>query len=123
MPNAIKIRGVSGGVDAVSVQSTVNATFALLGRKWHGLQFKVHEVTIQRDELVVIKCQGSDAVIQIEATDTEFGTTIAHGPATPTIPMRKGQRQKYSLRNGQALCLRTASMTYPLKSAGTITRV
>lgn len=123
MANAIKIRGVSGGVDAISVQSSVNTTFALLGRKWHGLSFKQHELSIQRDELVVLKCQGSDAVIELDSLGTDHGSTIAHGPATPTIYLRKGQRQRFTLRNGQALCLRTADMRYPLNRMGTITRV
>jgi hypothetical protein len=119
MPNGIRIRGLSGDVSNVSVQSNVNRTWALLGRKWHGLKWKVHEMTLQRDELVVLKCQGGNCVLELEGLGDEHGDTIVQEDVTRR---RLGVHQpvRYELHQGQALALTTATIKHPFKTLGPI---
>jgi hypothetical protein len=119
MPNGIRIRGLSGDVSNVSVQSNVNRTWALLGKKWAGLRWKVHEVSLQRDELVVLKCQGGDCVLELQALSDEHGDTMVQEDVSR---FRLGVRnaQRFELHQGQALCLTTATIKHPLHKLGPI---
>jgi hypothetical protein len=119
MANGIRIRGLSGDVSNVSVQSNVNRTWALLGKKWAGLRWKVHELSLQRDELLVLKCQGGNCVLELEALSDEHGDTIVQEDVTRRrLDMRRAQR--YELRQGQALCLTTATIKHPFHRLGPI---
>jgi hypothetical protein len=119
MPNGIRIRGLSGDVSNVSVQSNVNATWALLGKKWHGLRWKVHDVTLQRDELLVLKCQGGTCVLELEGLGDEHGDTIVQEDVT-RIRLGVGHATRFQLHQGQALCLTTATIKHPFKTLGPI---
>jgi hypothetical protein len=119
MSNKLRIRGLSGDVSNVSVQSNVNRTWALLGKKWHGMRFKVHEVELQRDELVVLKCQGGSCVLELESLGDEHGDTIVQEDVTRDR-LRRGQRHRYELHQGQALALTTATIKHPFKTLGPI---
>lgn len=119
MPNGVKIRGVSGDVSNVSVQSNVTKTWALLGRKWAGLRWREHELALERDELVVLKCQGGDCVLELEALGNEHGDTIVQEDVTRyRLPMR--QRQRVALHQGQAISLTTPSIQHPFHRLGPI---
>ena len=118
MPNGVRIRGVSGDVSNVSVQSNVNRTWALLGKKWAGLAWKVHEVTLQRDELLVLKCQGGDCVLELESLGNEHGDTIVQEDVTRR--RLENRPVRYPLRLGQALTLTTATIQHPLHKLGPI---
>lgn len=123
MANAIRIRGLSGDVSSVSIQSSVHKTWGLLGKKWAGLRYRTHEVFLARDELVVLKCHGGSAVLSIEATRNDHGETIAHGDC-PTLRLRTDRRsERILLRQGQAVCLKTTDAQYPWKVRGPIIEV
>jgi len=119
MANGVRIRGLSGDVSSVSVQSSVTRTWALLGRKWRGLRYKQHEVTLQRDELLVLKCQGGSCVLELEALNEEHGKTVLQEDVSRK-PLRAGERRKISLRQGQALCLTTSDIRHPFHKHGPI---
>lgn len=119
MPNGIRIRGLSGDVSNVSVQSSVNKTWALLGRKWAGLRWKVHDFPLQRDELVVLKCQGGRCTLELECTGAEHGDTMVQEDVS-RIPLRPGDRRRYDLAPGQALCLTTVTIKHPFHRHGPI---
>jgi hypothetical protein len=119
MANGIRIRGLSGDVSNVSVQSNVNRTWALLGKKWAGLRWKVHELSLQRDELLVLKCQGSHCVLELEALGNEHGDTIVQEDVSR---YRLGLRdpRRYTMHPGQALCLTTPTIKHPYHTLGPI---
>jgi hypothetical protein len=119
MANGLRIRGLSGDVSSVSVQSNVSRTWALLGRKWAGLAYKQHDLTLQRDELVVLKCQGSACVLELIALNEEHGKTILQEDVSrQALPI--GHRRKIVLRQGQALCLTTSDIRHPFHRHGAI---
>lgn len=119
MPNGIKIRGVSGDVSNVSVQSNVNSTWALLGRKWAGLAWREHELSLQRDELVVLKCQGGDCVLELVALGNEHGDTIVQEDVS-RIRLAPGRKQRFRLLQGQSLVLTTPSIQHPWNRLGQV---
>lgn len=118
MANGIRIRGVSGDVSNVSVQSNVNQTWALLGKKWAGLRWKVHEMSLQRDELVVLKCQGGSCVLELRCLGNDHGDTIVQEDVTRRRLDRTPQR--YELHQGQALALTTATIQHPFHRLGPV---
>lgn len=119
MPNGVRIQGVSGDVSNVSVQSNVERTWALLGRKWAGLAYRRHEVRLQRDELLVLKCQGSRCVLELTALNAEHGPTILQEDVSRER-MVVGRARKVALGPGQALCLTTADIHHPFHRHGPI---
>lgn len=112
MANGVRIRGLSGDVSNVSVQSNVSRTWALLGKKWAGLKWKVHDIALQRDELLVLKCQGGDCVLELEATSDEHGHTIVQDDVTRK-PLGLRRPQRYELHQGSALSLTTVTIQHP----------
>jgi hypothetical protein len=119
MANGLRIRGVSGDVSSVSVQSSVNQTWALLGRKWAGLGWKVHEVALQRDEVFVLKCQGGTCVLELTSLSNEHGDTIVQEDVSRIrLPLHLAQR--FRLAQGQALVLTTPSIQHPFHRHGAI---
>ena len=119
MPNGIRIRGISGEVSSVSVQSSVSRTWALLGRKWAGLRYREHDVALQRDEIVVLKCQGGACVLELQALGNEHGDTIVQEDVS-RIRLPKGRRQKFRLAQGQSLVLTTPTIQHPFHRHGPI---
>jgi hypothetical protein len=106
-------------VSNVSVQSNVNRTWALLGKKWAGLRWKVHEVTLQRDELLVLKCQGGRCVLELEGLGDEHGDTIVQEDVTRRR-LGIGRPHRYELQQGQALALTTSTIKHPFHTLGPI---
>jgi hypothetical protein len=119
MPNGVRITGLSGDVSNVSVQSNVNRTWALLGKKWHGLKWRQHELSLQRDELVVLKCQGGDCVLEITGLGAEHGDTIVQEDVSRQR-LGVGVRRRFPLHQGQALSLTTATIQHPWNRNGPI---
>jgi hypothetical protein len=119
MANGVRIRGVSGDVSNVSVQSSVNRTWALLGRKWAGLRWKVHDLALQRDEVLVLKCQGGACVLELTSTGNEHGDTIAQEDVS-RIRLHPAQARQFTLRQGQSLVLTTPSIQHPWRRIGPI---
>lgn len=119
MSNGLRIRGVSGDVSNVSVQSSVNSTWALLGRKWAGLRWKVHDLALQRDEVLVLKCQGSTCVLELTALGNEYGDTIAQEDVS-RIRLALGEKRQFRMLQGQALVLTTPSIQHPFHRRGAI---
>lgn len=117
MPNGVRIRGISGDVSNVSVQSSVNRTWALLGRKWAGLRWKEHDLALQRDELVVLKCQGGHCVLELEHRSDAHGDLIVQEDVS-RIRLRRTDKRRFELRQGQSLCLTTTTIQHPFHVHG-----
>lgn len=119
MSNGVRIRGLSGDVSNVSVQSSVVQTWALLGRKWAGLRWREHDVSMDRDEVVVLKCQGGDCRLEIEGLGGTHGDTIIQEDVS-RIKLRRGERRQFALHQGVSLVLTTQKIVHPLHKHGPI---
>lgn len=119
MSNGIRIRGVSGDVSNVSVQSSVVRTWALLGKKWAGLRWRIHEVSIERDEVLVLKCQGGDCRVELEGLGGPHGGIIIQQDVS-RMRLLRGQRRSFSLHQGVSLVLTTEKIVHPLQKHGPI---
>lgn len=119
MSNGVRIRGLSGDVSNVSVQSNITRTWALLGKKWAGLRWKSHDVGMERDELLVLKCQGGACCLEIEGLGGEHGSIIIQEDVSRMRLMR-GQRRQFSLHQGMSLVLTTEKIVHPLHKHGPI---
>lgn len=113
--NAFRIRGINQAANRVSVQSSVQDTFMLTRRKFAGLLPKWHDVTMSRDELVVIKCQdGADfAEVEIEITSDKAGTFIARSSRGSSTSMGAGDKKVFTLQPGEALVLQGENIRHP----------
>ena len=114
--NGFRIRGLNQAANRVSVQSNVQSTWMLTRRRFGGLFPKWHDVGMNRDELIVIKCQdGADsAEIELEPLGEKVGTIIADSSRRGARTMRVGQRYVWVLEPGEALVLRGAMIVHPV---------
>lgn len=119
MSNGVRIRGLSGDVSNVSVQSSAVQTWALLGRKWAGLRWKEHDVQIERDEVLVLKCQGGRCRLEIEGLGGAHGDIIIQEDVS-RIKLRRGERRQFALHQGVSLVLTTQKIVHPLHKNGPI---
>lgn len=115
MSNGIRIRGLSGDVSSVSVQSTVAQTWCLLGKKWAGLRFREHDVSMGRDEVLVLKCQGGACQLELENLGGPDGDIIVQEDVS-RIPIRRGDRRRFSLHQGVSLVLTNRDIVHPKKN-------
>jgi hypothetical protein len=119
MSNGVRIRGQSGDVSNVSVQSNVVLSWALLGKKWAGLKWREHEVSIARDEVIVLKCQGGDCRLEIESLGGPHGNIVIQEDVS-RIRLQRGQRKAFALHHGMPLVLTCERIVHPLQKHGPI---
>lgn len=119
MTNGIRIRGLSGDVSNVSVQSSVVRSWALLGKKWAGLRWKTHEVSMERDEVCVLKCQGGSCALELEALGGPHGDIVVQEDVS-RIRLRRGERREFKLHQGVSLVLTCTAIVHPLHKHGPI---
>lgn len=119
MSNGVRIRGLSGDVSNVSVQSSIVRTWALLGKKWAGLRWRVHDVALERDEVMVLKCQGGTCRLEIESLGGPHGGVIIQEDVS-RIRLIAGQRRAFDLHQGVSLVFTNEKIVYPLHKRGQI---
>lgn len=119
MSNGLRIRGMSGDVSNVSVQSSVVRTWALLGKKWAGLRWRVHEVSIERDEVMVLKCQGGDCRLEVENLGGPHGSIIIQEDVS-RIRLQRGERRAFNLHQGVSLVVTNEKIVHPLHKHGPV---
>jgi hypothetical protein len=119
MSNGVRIRGLSGDVSNVSVQSSVASTWALLGRKWAGLRWRTHDVSLERDEVMVLKCQGGDCKLELEGLGGPHGSVMVQEDVS-RVRLQRGQRLKFGLHQGVSLVLTNEKIVHPLQKHGPI---
>jgi hypothetical protein len=119
MSNGVRIRGLSGDVSNVSVQSSVASTWALLGRKWAGLRWRTHDVSLERDEVMVLKCQGGDCKLELEGLGGPHGSVMVQEDVS-RFRLQRGQRLKFGLHQGVSLVLTNEKIVHPLQKHGPI---
>ena len=115
--NGFKIRGLNVASNRVSIQSNVQTTWMLSRKKWKFWDFKPleFEVGMDRDELIVIKCQDAaeSAAIEITPLGDKVGTLIAQSSRRATKTLRVGSTYRWELEPGEALVMRASTIIYP----------
>lgn len=118
MANGLRIRGLEGDVDRVSVQSTEQDSYLLTRRRWKFLPAKWTEVSIGRDELIVLKCNDGSSVIEVKHLGGPHGDLIVDERGERRHRLRDGQVLKLHLRRNQAVFLKSQDIRYPLGRPG-----
>lgn len=117
--NGFKIRGLNPDSDRISVQSNVQSTWMLPYRRFGLPLWK--EVGMTRDELIILKCQGGEAAIELEPLGDRAGTIVAQSSRYATKTLRVGQRYKFELERGEALVLRSTNIQHPTNAGAGLT--
>lgn len=118
MANGLKIRGLYGDVDRVSVQSTEQDSHLLTRRRWNFLPAKWTEVSMSRDELVVLKCNDGAAVIDIKHLGGVHGDLLVDESGERRHRVRDGEVVRIRLERNRAVFLKCQDMRYPLGRPG-----
>jgi hypothetical protein len=114
MPTGLKIRGIDGDTDRVSVQSSEQPTHLLTRRRWAFLKAKWTEVSVGRDELMVLKCNHGETVIELKHVGGPDGALVIDDFGTHSI-LREGSVLRLVLRRDRAVFLRTQAFREPRK--------
>jgi len=117
--NGFRIRGLNADSDRVAVQSSVQSTWMLPYKRWGIAQWR--DVGIHRDELIVLKCQGGEAELEVEPLGDKAGTLIAQSSRHATRTLRVGQRYRFALERGEALVLRSTHILHPTHAGAGMT--
>ena len=111
-PNAVKIRGVSGDVDKISVQSSERPSHLLTRRRWKFLPLKWTTVEIIRDEIMVLCCNDGEAVVELKNLGGPHGEII-FDDAGRRVPIREGSIERLHLKRNMAVVVHTRSLQHP----------
>lgn len=117
--NGFRIRGLNADADRVAVQSSVANTWMLTYKRWGFQQWS--DVGMHRDELIVLKCQGGEAELELEPLGDKAGTLIAQSSRRATRTLRVGQRYRFELERGEALVLRSTNIVHPTHAGAGMT--
>lgn len=113
MANGLKLRGLTGDVDRVSVQSSESPSHLLTRRRWKMLPAKWTEVSIGRDELAVLKCNDGEAVLELKSLGGAHGELIVDLGDERRLRMKEGQTVRLELPRNRAVFLRCQDLRYP----------
>lgn len=113
--NGFHLRGLNQDCNRVSVQSSVANTWMMTYKKHAFARAAVHEVGMNRDEIIVVKCQDGSghAEIEIRPLGGKSGTLIAQSSRKGQRTLRVGGKYRFELDPGEAVVLRTSSIVHP----------
>ncbi len=115
MSNGLRIRGIDADADRVSVQSSEQDSHLITRRRWSFLPAKWTDVSIGRDELIVLKCNDGDAVIEIKHVGGPHGDLMLDEGGERRSRLREGQVQRVLLERNKAVFLRCQDLRYPTR--------
>jgi len=95
--------------DRISVQSSLAPTWAPMRRKWRFLPAKGYEVSVARDEVVVIKTRG-DNTVTLVAHDEKL---VVRSSRNGVIALWPKKARELELSDGEALTIRTIDARDP----------
>jgi hypothetical protein len=110
--NGVKVRGFTQDADRVSVQSSEHGSFLLTRRKFPFLPVKWTEINCDRNELLVLKCNGAATVIELESLGGKFGDLIIDQDHCRQR-LKRGARLRLELKPNEAVFVHTASLIHP----------
>jgi hypothetical protein len=112
--NGFKVRGLDADTDRVSIQSTHQQTHLLTRRKFPLLPAKWTLIEIERDELIVIKCNRGNAEIEIKHLGGPHGALVLDQQRQHT-KIRAESRTRVQLKCDEAVFLHTEAVRHPLR--------
>lgn len=113
MANGLKIRGLTGDVDRVSVQSSDQSSHLLTRRRWSFMPASWTEYSLGRDELVVLKCNEGEAWVDLKHLGGPHGDLMVDMGDDRRARVREGCTLRVHLARSRAVFLRTQEMRYP----------
>lgn len=111
-PNGLRIRGLSGDVDRVSVQSSEQSSHLLTGRRWRFLPMKWTEVTLRRDEMMALCCNHGEALVELKNMGGPHGE-ILFNDAGRRVVIAEGSSEKLHLKPDTAVMVHCRNLHYP----------
>lgn len=111
--NGLRIRGLAGDVDRVSVQSSESPSHLLTRRRWSFLPAKWTEVHLARDELMVLKCNDGEAVLEVKHCGGPHGAVTVDLGDDRRVRFREGQVLRLHMLRNRGVILRTEELRYP----------
>jgi hypothetical protein len=112
MPTGLKIRGIDGDTDRVSVQSSEQPTHLLTRRRWAFLKAKWTEVSIGRDELMVLKCNHGETVVELKSLGGPDGALVIDDFGRRSA-LHEGSVMRLRLMPDRAVFIRTQAAREP----------
>lgn len=107
-----KLRGLDADTDRVSVQSSAQPTHLLTRRKWALLPAKWTIIEMQRDELVVVKCNRGAASIELKHLGGPHGDLIIDDGGE-FKQLREGSVLRLHLQPDRAVFVKTQAYQVP----------
>lgn len=121
--NGFQLTALNAEADRLSVQSSVQATWSPTRRKFAMLPPRVYDVSILRDELIILKSRGS-AEVRLKAVGGPYGALICRSSRSGAVVLRPGKKHEFQLDDGEAIVIRTEQAMDPTKghdmSQGTV---
>lgn len=111
--NGVELQCLNQDADRLSVQSSVATTWAPVRRKFRFLGPKRYDVSMTRDEVLVLKSRGA-AEIRLKHLGGPYGALICNSSRKATRVLRPtGPAEVFHLDDGEALILRTEQARDP----------
>lgn len=113
--NGFKLRGQNQASGRISVKSTIHSTWMITYKKPWSLMPVEREVIMQKDELIILKCEdGADfPVVEIKPLGDKAGVMIVQSSRRGHRTLRVGKWERWELEPGEALVCRTSAIAHP----------
>jgi hypothetical protein len=111
---SFQLQCIGGDADRISVSSDRNPSWVPVRRKFRCLPARRYEVSLTRDEVVILKSRGS-AEIRIRAERSTHGALIVRSSRRGTHVMHAGDARVLELDDGEVVCLRTEQARDPMR--------
>lgn len=118
--NGFKLRGLNQDSNRVAVKSSVATTWMLTYLRPGAKRPIYHDVAMNRDELIVIKCEDGSghAAIEITPLGEKVGTIIAQSSRKSTKVLRVGVAYRFEMDPGESIVLRGSKIIHPYHRQG-----
>jgi hypothetical protein len=113
---AFRLRCFDSNADRISVQSTVNATWAPERRHSASMQPTEHEVYLVRDEVLIIKTRGDNVIELMGLPDSADGLPIVRSSRRATFTLRPDKPVVLEMEDGEALIVRSEHAHDPTRA-------
>jgi hypothetical protein len=113
-----KVRGLDADTDRVSIQSTAQRTHLLTRRRFPCLPAKWTTIEIDRDELIVIKCNHGTTDIEIKHLGGPHGALHIDEGGGRGQHLKEGGVAKVHLQVDHAIFVRTQTFRPPKGKGG-----
>jgi hypothetical protein len=113
--NGFRLRALNGDCSRLAIQSTLETTWALGGRKWSFLPAKQHDVALGQSELKVLRAyEGACPEFEIEPLGEPGAMLLVECTRQHrTRGVRVGTKERFSLAPNESVVIRVERMRTP----------